>query len=53
MIGTGTSDHTKEASRIVQDLGGYFGIDSAHVDLRSNALMTRIKGQLDPDGVFV
>jgi len=53
MIESGKSDYTNDASKALRELGGYFAIDSAHVDLESSALMTRIKDQLDPDGVFV
>jgi FAD/FMN-containing dehydrogenase len=53
MIDSGKSDYTNEASKAVRELGGYFAIDSVRLDLESSALMTRIKDQLDPDGVFV
>jgi hypothetical protein len=53
MIESGERDYTEKASQAVRELGGYFVIESARVDLESSALMTRIKDQLDPDGVFV
>jgi len=52
MIEIGESDYTNDASKALRELGGYFAIDSAHLDLESSALMTRIKDQLDPDGVL-
>jgi FAD/FMN-containing dehydrogenase len=53
MIESGKSEYTNDASKALRELGGYFAIDSAHVDLESSALMSRIKDQLDPNGVFV
>ncbi len=52
MIESGESGYSEKASQAVRELGGYFVIDSAHLDLESSALMTRIKDQLDPDGVL-
>jgi glycolate oxidase subunit GlcD len=53
MIELDKGDYTKEASKVMRELGGYFAIEAARVDLGSSALMARIKSELDPDGVFV
>jgi glycolate oxidase subunit GlcD len=53
MIERDNSDYTREASKVMRELGGYFAIEGARVDLGSLALMARIKSALDPDGIFV
>jgi FAD/FMN-containing dehydrogenase len=53
MIERDNSDYTREASKVMRELGGYFAIEGARVDLGSSALMARIKSALDPDGIFV
>lgn len=47
------TSYTKEASQAVRELGGYFVIEGAYIDFESSSLMTRVKDELDPDGVFV
>ena len=44
---------TEAAKQAVHELGGYFVIEDGHIDLGSSALMSRVKAQLDPCGVFV
>jgi glycolate oxidase subunit GlcD len=44
---------TTEVSQAIRELSGYFVIEDARLDLGSSTLMTRVKNQLDPDGVFV
>jgi hypothetical protein len=44
--------YTKEVSQAVRDFGGYFIIESTNLDLASSTLMSRVKHELDPNGVF-
>ncbi|HEY6243400.1 MAG TPA: FAD-linked oxidase C-terminal domain-containing protein [Pyrinomonadaceae bacterium] len=53
MIERDDNGYTERVSQAVRELGGSFVIEGAHIDFESSPLMTRIKDELDPDGVFV
>jgi FAD/FMN-containing dehydrogenase len=53
MIENADSGYTDSAAKAVRQLRGYFVIEDSHLDLTSTGLMSRVKAELDPGGVFI
>ena len=53
MIERVENGYAKSAAQVVRKLGGYFVVEGTNLDLGSSALMSRVKDELDPAGVFV